>query len=357
MNDAKRIDWIDAAKGIGIIAVVVGHVVEPTGYLARTLYSFHMPLFFVISGYLFNFEKNDADLPKTIKTKFHHLMIPYFVCGVSVFSIWLLFSCPKPFVATPGGAIAALASQSLVSYLYGIGQINVLASLAWITPVGTAWFLAALFCTEILFLFFLKALRRAPAGIRLCAAISMALLGVLIGRKIFLPWSLDISFVALLFVLVGYELKQHDYVARATVWHALGAGVVWFGCMSFSMLSMNNRQYDNFPLAMTGAVAGSFAVLYVAKTVSRFVPAMASVGKRSLVIMLAHPVLFYYLPAGSPIRYHWSWESVYLLAASLATSVVIEAIILSLAKPIWSAARRGAREHAAARTERLQASL
>ena len=156
MNDAKRIDWIDAAKGIGIIAVVVGHVVEPTGYLARTLYSFHMPLFFVISGYLFNFEKNDADLPKTIKTKFHHLMIPYFVCGVSVFSIWLLFSCPKPFVPTPGGAIAALASQCLVSYLYGIGQINVLASLAWITPVGTAWFLAALFCTEILFLFFFE---------------------------------------------------------------------------------------------------------------------------------------------------------------------------------------------------------
>lgn len=44
--------WLDSAKGFGIILVVLGHasLVMP---LNRTLYAFHMPLFFIISGLLF----------------------------------------------------------------------------------------------------------------------------------------------------------------------------------------------------------------------------------------------------------------------------------------------------------------
>ena len=63
---SNRIKWIDACKGIGIIAVVLGHLAisyNSTGFYAeystlldaliRVIYSFHMPLFFVLSGYVF----------------------------------------------------------------------------------------------------------------------------------------------------------------------------------------------------------------------------------------------------------------------------------------------------------------
>lgn len=46
-----RLDWIDALKGVGIVAVVAGHVWWHSG-LRDVLYSFHMPLFFMVSGYL-----------------------------------------------------------------------------------------------------------------------------------------------------------------------------------------------------------------------------------------------------------------------------------------------------------------
>lgn len=53
----NRIVWIDTLKALGIIAVVVGHVVP--GTLAKIIFSFHMPLFFFISGFLFK-EKNEV---------------------------------------------------------------------------------------------------------------------------------------------------------------------------------------------------------------------------------------------------------------------------------------------------------
>lgn len=45
----SRAEWIDVLKGIGIILVVIGHV-NTKGFLVQWLYTFHMPLFFALSG-------------------------------------------------------------------------------------------------------------------------------------------------------------------------------------------------------------------------------------------------------------------------------------------------------------------
>ena len=59
-HPSNRLQWIDAAKGIGILFVVLGHAIRPgmisipwCDFLFRFIYSFHMPLFFVLSGYTF----------------------------------------------------------------------------------------------------------------------------------------------------------------------------------------------------------------------------------------------------------------------------------------------------------------
>ena len=58
----NRIDSLDICKGILIILVVVGHaieIVDPAhkSYFIKLIYSFHMPAFFIISGFLFNTRK------------------------------------------------------------------------------------------------------------------------------------------------------------------------------------------------------------------------------------------------------------------------------------------------------------
>jgi fucose 4-O-acetylase-like acetyltransferase len=52
----NRINWIDIAKGIGIFLVVLGHTGIPVK-LSYWIYSFHMPLFFFISGMCFDISK------------------------------------------------------------------------------------------------------------------------------------------------------------------------------------------------------------------------------------------------------------------------------------------------------------
>ena len=60
-NVTQRISWIDNAKALGIISVFYGHIVIkifatypiPAAFLQiKLIYSFHMPLFFLLSGYL-----------------------------------------------------------------------------------------------------------------------------------------------------------------------------------------------------------------------------------------------------------------------------------------------------------------
>lgn len=70
-----RYNWIDWSKSIAIFLVIWGHV--PMQSETHTIiYSFHMPLFFLISGYLYNPKGTiKEELYKDLKT----LLLPYFI--------------------------------------------------------------------------------------------------------------------------------------------------------------------------------------------------------------------------------------------------------------------------------------
>lgn len=77
-NVKKRIDYLDAAKGIAILAVIVGHFYAP-GVIGRIIYSFHLPLFFIISGYCIKDYRADMSFMHSARG----LLIPY-VIGTSM---------------------------------------------------------------------------------------------------------------------------------------------------------------------------------------------------------------------------------------------------------------------------------
>lgn len=73
----QRFFWLDWAKVIGIFLVVIGHI--PTEYAYKTyIYAFHMPLFFIISGFLY---KKISFKDEIIKC-FRSLLLPYLLYGV-----------------------------------------------------------------------------------------------------------------------------------------------------------------------------------------------------------------------------------------------------------------------------------
>ena len=71
----KRIEELDIIKGIGIVLIVLGHL-EPGIYLMKYLYSFHLFLFFVCSGYIgVRYEKRK--FAEILKENIKRLLLPY----------------------------------------------------------------------------------------------------------------------------------------------------------------------------------------------------------------------------------------------------------------------------------------
>ena len=110
-GDNTRIAWLDYAKGIGIILVVYGHVISglsnagilqtiPVSWKlgmdlsVRGIYTFHMPLFFFLSGLLFkdNWIKNDHQRAELARKKITNLMYPYLIWSIVFSSITLIFA-------------------------------------------------------------------------------------------------------------------------------------------------------------------------------------------------------------------------------------------------------------------------
>ena len=58
-STSTRIDWIDSLKGFGMLLVVLSHTAIDHD-TNRILYAFHMPLFFLISGFLFSPHKYES---------------------------------------------------------------------------------------------------------------------------------------------------------------------------------------------------------------------------------------------------------------------------------------------------------
>lgn len=114
----QRIDYIDAVKGFAILLMVMAHTIAwnfadwkfltydvtqlstgelQAGFIWKLIYSFHMPLFFLVSGY-FTFKQGGVTLVNLLTGKVQRLLIPYISTGFLIlflkgyYGYWFLFS-------------------------------------------------------------------------------------------------------------------------------------------------------------------------------------------------------------------------------------------------------------------------
>lgn len=139
----------DIAKGIGIILVVYGHALRGMKNaslnvpyfeeLDALVYSFHMPLFFIVSGYFIGFSVNKKSARNLLGNKLHTLMYPYLV--------WML--------------IQGMIEFALSSHTNGnVGLWRVFE--VWL-PRAHFWFLYVLMLFSTLFIVAAKSHTKAPA--------------------------------------------------------------------------------------------------------------------------------------------------------------------------------------------------
>lgn len=248
----KRLDWVDIAKGIATILVIVGHTISYNSPYRQYIFSFHMPLFFILAGFTFRVKPWKSTLQSSCK----RLLLPY----VLVFLLWW---GTKLIRLDFGSAISSLPGY-LLTFIFASGG----ETPSGIEAVGMTWFLAALFVTRILFNGLAKQFqdRKVPLILQGISCLGVAAIGAYIGDELdtFLPLSLDVVFVSLFFFWVGYAARNLN-VQAALRSHMVGIATVflWILCARSSYLELAVRRYDSFLLCMAAACFGTFAVCWL----------------------------------------------------------------------------------------------
>ena len=144
----ERIEWIDIAKGITILLVIVGHGTI-NGVLRGIIFSFHMPLFFILSSITFRLSENRDMFVRKTERAFVHLML----AAIGIYFFRTLLHMVQNYSALQLSDLHALKdylAERVNIFVYGSGVATPVGDTR-IPALGVPWFLIALFFGRTLF--------------------------------------------------------------------------------------------------------------------------------------------------------------------------------------------------------------
>ena len=284
----KRLDYIDMVKGIGIVLVVIGHSTYVSEPVLTWLTSFHMPLFFVVSGMLFAHKNSAAEPPASyIRKRFCGMMIPYFWFSLIYLGVDYYYLYAHPEVIDQ--AFIHSAWLQAVSF-FGISVL---------------WFLPAVFLGELV-LYVL--IRRCHVGVIALFSLAALLLpdtGMHLIRTFlnmeaspFHTWlgnllmALLRVFPAVLFLLMGYYtyFQLRKLHLRPLLEVLLGIGCLLVnGAVAFSngRVDMHFLVFNNVFYYYLGACSATLGLLLIFRHVKPLW-LLGFLGNNSLIVMLTH---------------------------------------------------------------------
>lgn len=288
-----REDWIDSLKGIAIILVVIAHLNFISKELNQYIYSFHMPLFFFISGYLFKAEKYMNKGKVFLRRKTYSLIVPYLLLSVVTYIFYIIMDC----IYQPEIQNVEIFQKGALFNIYAV--IYSLNGYLINTPL---WFLPCLFITESWFLILRKYSKN--EYIILILIIFFSVIGFQYGNYIpfRMPWGIDIAFTGIVFYSAGYFFKRNyeDILFRRN------CSFIFILFLMHLILSFINPRvdmykliYNNYFLFYTSAFTGILVYIYIFKMAKRS-KILTFYGRNSLAILGFHyliiSILKYLLP-------------------------------------------------------------
>ena len=282
MNDVDggpvdRIQWLDYARGVGIILVVFAHTVgglraEIVGpklhnyeLIDLLIYSFHMPLFFFVSGVLFA-KRLSSTWQYYFRAAAIGIVVPYF--------LW---------------TIAFVSLQSLVpTEVNNLYNFEALAHI-WRQPVGHMWFLYALLIVQIVLLVFVRAFG-VPGVI-----VAGCIFAFLYSLPALHPWlgpvataiAMGGTFLAMGMTATAWRLIP---ASRSQAWITFALmAVLWLGS-ELTLLYLSGP-HALAPLVAVFGVCMTMAVCILLPPVQGFtITTLAQLGQASIAIYVAHPI-------------------------------------------------------------------
>lgn len=251
----ERVYWCDIAKSIGIFLMVCGHTSIPS-IISNWIYSFHMPLFFIISGFFFS-KKGEGMLAPYIIRKVKSLLVPYFKYSIVVYVGMILIGVPDYHALLVGWKGYAL------------------------------WFIPVLFFTEICFALLVK-INYYYVVVFLMGGIGY----VLYENVIFLPYKIEVVFSSVMFFFLGYICRD---ILRTIKPNMIVIIVVFISNFLIAQLlpklDLCWNYYGWSVLNIINACIGCLGVFLLSKKIekygieNKFVKLLIGFGKNTIVIV------------------------------------------------------------------------
>lgn len=294
MKSEKRVQSLDVVKGLGILFVLAGHTIGEgkmtfygSAFFHRCIYSFHMSLFFIVSGILLGKSMDEREWNKDyysykISSVTRRLLCPYILWS---FIYWML-------------ADIKTGNTDIREWVYCVISFRGRA------PI---WFLGALFWTELCSVGIIYFCKKERYKIR-TVLIALVMMIVILQRISTPPDALFYSYMrisflrgllSLFFELAGVEMSKW-ILRKHTVKVDTGMGVLLgiicvYVCWRFRAGgNFHTFGIKNVPLYLLTGITGSLSIILLCKVLSNvwLKNCLEKIGKNSMGIMALHYTTF-----------------------------------------------------------------
>lgn len=284
-----RFKYIDIARAFAIIFIVLGHTLvhsEHCSLIFKLIYSFHVVLFFILSGYTFKIKQEERFI-KFVKNKFLRIMIPYFIWA-------LLFLIPYLILGQNiGDSIGTTSSfnvkNQLINIVYGNGNASALKQ------NSSLWFLPALFSMEIIYYYIIKLIDKIKKIEIPILLSSIVICYITYYLPVILPWGINTALNLGIFFLAGYLFKKHNLFTKDKLFRLLYIIPIFIvgilACLiNNKTVSCIDYAYGNFSLALLSGICLSCVVLYISFLINNN-KILEYIGKNTMGILIFHKII------------------------------------------------------------------
>lgn len=282
--ESKRINWVDISKGIAIICVIMGHVATSYhdsrlflsdasvfNFLHQLVYSFHMALFMILSGYLYAMSSaHGKNIKNTKKVKIINKLITYGIPYLVFSVIYIVFK---------------MAMGSVTNHQVGILDLVLIP----IYPISFMWFLYALMIMHIIQDLLGDLSFRGKIIHVIIAAVCKLIQPILCEHLLNVSFSDTIfsDFMAfwIYYVIGCYGLQYFIDCVKDHKLAVMGLCIAY--TFVFNILSFTNIFDMPFVSDFMVSLTGSLAVIYISMALGKS-SILQYCGKNSLVIYLVH---------------------------------------------------------------------
>jgi fucose 4-O-acetylase-like acetyltransferase len=247
-------DYLDFAKGIGIILVIIGHSIFPLHFVIDV---FHMPLFFALAGITYKTPTNKGDF---LLKKIDRVFIPYLF--FVIISVLISYIAP---------------SSDEIKY-------------------RTPWFFQTIFAALIIYMLLDLSLSKLWLSIAVIIFSIYTHLLMKFGEPV-LPFALDRALCAMVFIHIGRLIKEHfsfeklsraKYVCMYVCMYVCATGLITSYYNVEKASFMNGKVYSyNYILFYIASIGAVLLVLVMSYKIKK-VRIINFLGKHSLVIFAVH---------------------------------------------------------------------